>query len=132
MNYNEFIDVLSINPNNLHLNEKNVFVVHPKKVGFLKKLKGEVFDKAIVEGLTCEELTTGFFSSLRSVMKERGIVEIIVKQPISVMVELDAERVESLGRLAGFSSVQHVDYEYFTKVDGEEKRITTVKVSMIN
>lgn len=123
--------VLYIDPKDLHLDDENVFAVHPKKANWLSHFQPESFDKAVIQGVPSADMNALMFFYIAQSVKESGIIEVFVQQPITVMQALDAEEIEANAKLAGLIDIQQSDYEKWTREGDKDVKYSTVKLSMI-
>jgi hypothetical protein len=123
--------VLYIDPVDLHLDEENVFGIHPAKLSWLSSFNKDTFDSAVIQNVPVSTLNSLAFFQMGQALKVNSVVDVYVDQPISVMQSLDAGEIEANAKLAGFSDFQQSDYEKWVKKDGKDFKFSTIKISMI-
>ena len=113
-----------------HSEEDNCITIHPAHLNYVDSFDKEAFNKVIIKNSPAEFLKSkGLFNIYRT-LKNGGICEIIVDQPIYVMQELDAGEIEANCRLAGFNDINSESYSSNQIVNGVEKKIQTLRLSM--
>ena len=113
-----------------HSEEDNCISIHPAHLHYVDSFDKEAFNKVIIKNSPAEFLKSkGLFNIYRT-LKNGGICEIIVDQPIYVMQELDAGEIEANCKLAGFDDVSTQSYSYIENINGKEKKVQTLKLTM--
>ena len=113
-----------------HSEEDNCISIHPAHLNYVDSFDKEAFNKVIIKNSPAEFLKSkGLFNIYRT-LKNGGICEIIVDQPIYVMQELDAGEIEANCKLAGFDDVSTQSYSYIENINGKEKKVQTLKLTM--
>ena len=102
---------LVIDPKSLYLSESDTFGLHPDKLQWLSVFQKGCFDRGLIQNVPTHSLKSLSFFYLAQVIKAKGIVEVLVDQPITVMQELDASEIETNAKLAGFSDIQLTNNE---------------------
>ena len=114
-----------------HSEEDNCITIHPAHLNYVDSFDKEAFNKVIIKNSPAEFLKSkGLFNIYRT-LKNGGICEIIVDQPIYVMQELDAGEIEANCKLAGFDDVSIQSYSFIENVNGNEKKVQTLKLTMV-
>ena len=114
-----------------HSEEDNCISIHPAHLNYVDSFDKEAFNKVIIKNSPAEFLKSkGLFNIYRT-LKNGGICEIIVDQPIYVMQELDAGEIEANCKLAGFDDVSTQSYSYIENINGKEKKVQTLKLTMV-
>ena len=114
-----------------HSEEDNCITIHPAHLNYVDSFDKEAFNKVIIKNSPAEFLKSkGLFNIYRT-LKNGGICEIIVDQPIYVMQELDAGEIEANCKLAGFDDVSIQSHSYIENVNGNEKKVQTLKLTMV-
>jgi hypothetical protein len=114
-----------------HSEEDNCISIHPAHLNYVDSFDKEAFNKVIIKNSPAEFLKSkGLFNIYRT-LKNGGICEIIVDQPIYVMQELDAGEIEANCKLAGFDDVSIQSYSFIENVNGNEKKVQTLKLTMV-
>ena len=114
-----------------HSEEDNCISIHPAHLNYVDSFDKEAFNKVIIKNSPAEFLKSkGLFNIYRT-LKNGGICEIIVDQPIYVMQELDAGEIEANCKLAGFDDVSIQSHSFIENVNGNEKKVQTLKLTMV-
>ena len=114
-----------------HSEEDNCITIHPAHLNYVDSFDKEAFNKVIIKNSPAEFLKSkGLFNIYRT-LKNGGICEIIVDQPIYVMQELDAGEIEANCKLAGFDDVSIQSHSFIENVNGNEKKVQTLKLTMV-
>ena len=101
-----------------HSEEDNCITIHPAHLNYVDSFDKEAFNKVIIKNSPAEFLKSkGLFNIYRT-LKNGGICEIIVDQPIYVMQELDAGEIEANCKLAGFDDVSIQSHSFIENVNG--------------
>ena len=83
----------------------DIMYINPSKLSTSKYLTPNIFDQATIRNCPVEKVTTtgliGIFTSLKPLAK----INIVVCQPIAVMVTYDAKQIEANLKLAGFENI---------------------------
>ena len=89
--------------------KENTMYLSPSKLSCSKFLMPNVFDKATIKNCSIDQITSdalvGVFTSLKPLAK----VNIIVFQPIAVMVFYDTNQIEANLKLVGFEKIKITD-----------------------
>ena len=113
-----------------HEEEENCISIHPAHLKYGDAFDKESFNKVIIKNSPAEYLKAkGLFNVYRA-LENGGVCEIIVDQPIYVMQELDAGEIEANCKLAGFEDISTESYSYSENVNGKEKNVQTLKLTM--
>ena len=100
--------------------EEDIMYIYPSKFNTTKYLASNIFDQATIRNCPVEKLTTtgliGIFSSLKPLAK----INIIVFQPIAVMINYDAKQIEANLKLAGFENIQISDVTITNEKTGQK------------
>jgi hypothetical protein len=113
-----------------HSNEENCISIHPSHLNFLDAFDKSSFNKIIIKNSPSEFLNAKGLFYVNRCLKKGGICEIIVDQPFVVMQDTDAEEIEANCKLAGFEDINIESYSSNEIVNGVEKKIQTLKLSM--
>jgi len=113
-----------------HSNEENCISIHPSHLNFLDAFDKASFNKIIIKNSPSEFLNAKGLFYVNRCLKKGGICEIIVDQPFVVMQDTDAEEIEANCKLAGFEDINIESYSSNEIVNGVEKKIQTLKLSM--
>ncbi len=113
-----------------HSNEENCISIHPSHLNFLDAFDKGSFDIIMIQNTPAEFLKAKGLFYVNRCLKKGGICEIIVDQPIFVMQDLDAGEIEANCRLAGFNDINIETYSSNQNVNGVEKKIQTLRLSM--
>ena len=113
-----------------HSEEDNCLSIHPAHLNCVDAFDKNEFNKIVIKNSPSEFLKAkGLFNIYRT-LKDGGVLEIIVDQPIYVMQELDAGEIEANCKLAGFDDVSTQSYSYIENINGKEKKVQTLKLTM--
>ena len=113
-----------------HEKDKNAMVITPNHLNLADAFQKEVFDKVIVLNSKSDLLTGKAFFNLWRALKQGGICEVVVDQPIAVMQQLDAGEIEANGKLGGFSVVTTNPYDAYISQKGQQTKFSTLKLTM--
>ena len=122
--------ILYVDGLDAHEKEKNAMVITPNHLNLADAFQKEVFDKIIVLNSKSDLLTGKSFFNLWRALKQGGVCEVVVDQPIAVMQQLDAGEIEANGKLGGFSSVTTQPYDTYVARKGQQTKISTLKLIM--
>ena len=113
-----------------HEKEKNAMVITPNHLNLADAFQKEIFDKVIVLNSKSDLLTGKAFFHLWRALKQGGVCEVVVDQPIAVMQQLDAGEIEANGKLGGFSIVTTSPYDAYISQKGQQTKFSTLKLTM--
>ena len=113
-----------------HADEENCIWIHPSHLNFVDAFDKKAFNKIIIKNSPAEFLKAKGLFNINRALKEGGICEIIVDQPIVVMQDLDAGEIEANCRLAGFEDISTESYSSTEVVNGKEKKVQTLRLVM--
>ena len=122
--------ILYVDGLDAHEKEKNAIVITPNHLNLADAFQKEVFDKIIVLNSKSDLLTGKAFFNLWRTLKQGGICEVVVDQPIAVMQQLDAGEIEANGKLGGFSVVTTNPYDTYVLRKGQQTKLSTLKLTM--
>ena len=114
-----------------HSEEDNCISIHPAHLNYVDSFEKEAFNKVIIKNSPAEFLKSKGLFNIHRTLKNGGICEIIVDQPIYVMQELDAGEIEANCKLAGFDDVSIQSHSYIENVNGNEKKVQTLKLTLV-
>lgn len=106
MSYNELI-IDTIEPE-----DKEIMYIHPSRLNTSKFLAPNIFDHVLINHSTVEQITSNGLSGVFASLKPLGKINIIVYQPIGVMVFYDSKQIEANLKLAGFENIKIKDINY--------------------
>ena len=99
---------------------ENTMYLSPSKLNCSQFLMPNVFDKATIKNCTIDQITStglvGVFTSLKPLAK----VNIIVFQPIEVMVFYDTKQIEANLKLVGFENIKITDINIKNEETGQK------------
>lgn len=122
--------ILYVDSKDQHLDQENAIVIHPQKLGLTKCFEKESFDKVIIKNSKTDFLKSlGFFNISRS-LKQGGICEVYIDQPILVMQGLEKDEIEANAKLGGFSNIRSEPFEEWITQNDKEIKIETIKLTM--
>ena len=94
--------------------------IKPSRFNTTKYLSPNTFDQATIKHSTVEQITSNGLSGIYSSLKPLGKINIIVHQPISVMVFYDSKQIEANLKLAGFENIKISDIKYDDEISKHE------------
>ena len=118
--------VLYVDPKDNHNNEDNCLVIHPSHLNMADTFESNTFDKIYINNTKTELLRAKGFFNLAKCLKSKGILEIIVDQPIAVMQNLDAGEIEANAKLGGFIDINSEN----CTVNNNGTKLSTIKIKM--
>ena len=99
---------------------ENTMYLSPSKLNCSQFLMPNIFDKATIKNCTIDQITStglvGVFTSLKPLAK----VNIIVFQPIEVMVFYDTKQIEANLKLVGFENIKITDINIKNEETGQK------------
>ena len=107
MSSNELI-IDSIEPEG----KEDAMYIKPSRLNTTKYLSQNIFDQATIRHSTVEQITSNGLSGIFSCLKPLGKLNIIVHQPIGVMIFYDSKQIEANLKLAGFENIKITDIKY--------------------
>ena len=113
-----------------HIDDNNIFAIHPSKLNFLTHHDKEIFDGAVIQNCATSSIKTLGLFYLVKVLKPLAKLEVYIDQPISVMQKLDASEIEANAKLAGFVDIEESDYEKVTKDGDREHKVKSILLIM--
>ena len=122
--------ILYVDGLDAHEKEKNAMVITPSHLNLADAFQKEIFDKIIVLNSKSDLLTGKAFFNLWRALKQGGVCEVVVDQPIAVMQQLDAGEIEANGKLGGFSIVTTNPYDTYVSRKGQQTKMSTLKLTM--
>ena len=118
--------ILYVDPKDNHNNEDNCLVIHPSHLNMADTFESNTFDKIYINNTKTELLRAKGFFNLAKCLKSKGILEIIVDQPIAVMQNLDAGEIEANAKLGGFIDINSEN----CTVNNNGTKLSTIKIKM--
>ena len=118
--------VLYVDPKDNHNNEDNCLVIHPSHLNMADTFESNTFDKIYINNTKTELLRAKGFFNLAKCLKSKGVLEIIVDQPIAVMQNLDAGEIEANAKLGGFIDINSEN----CTVNNNGTKLSTIKIKM--
>ena len=115
---------------NNHADEEDCIWIHPSHLNFVDAFDKKSFNKIIIKNSPADFLKAKGLFNINRALKEGGICEIIVDQPIVVMQDLDAGEIEANCKLAGFDDINTESYTFSESINGKEKKVQTLKLTM--
>ena len=106
---------------NNHADEEDCIWIHPSHLNFVDAFDKKSFNKIIIKNSPADFLKAKGLFNINRALKEGGVCEIIVDQPIVVMQDLDAGEIEDISTES---------YSYSENVNGKEKNVQTLKLTM--
>ena len=118
--------ILYVDPKDNHNNEDNSLVIHPSHLNMADTFESNTFDKIYINNTKTELLRAKGFFNLAKCLKSKGVLEIIVDQPIAVMQNLDAGEIEANAKLGGFIDINSEN----CTVNNNGTKLSTIKIKM--
>ena len=115
MSFNELI-IDSIEPED----KQEAMYIKPSRINTTKYLSQNIFDQAIIRHSSVEQITSNGLSGIFSSLKPLGKINIIVHQPIGVMIFYDSKQIEANLKLAGFENIKISDIKYNDEITKHE------------
>ncbi len=119
--------VLFIDADDNHTNDENILALHPSKVSFLSLITNGSFQRGVIRNVATGDLSSLGFFYIGNALKENAILDVYVHQPIGVMQSLEAEEIEALAKLAGYSNIKITQVKQIEK----EIKFPTIKLTMV-
>lgn len=94
--------------------------IKPTRFNTTKYLCPNIFDQATIKHCTVDQITSNGLSGIFSSLKPLGKLNIIVHQPISVMIFYDSKQIEANLKLAGFENIKINDIKYPDEITKHE------------
>ena len=113
-----------------HADEENCVWIHPSHLNFVDAFDKGAFNKIIIKNSPAEFLKAKGLFNINRALKEGGVCEIVIDQPIVVMQDLDAGEIEANCKLAGFDNINSDSYSFSENQNGKERKIQTIKLTM--
>ena len=107
----------------------DIMYLLPSKLSTSKYLASNTFDLATIKNCPVEKITSSGLSGIFSCLKPQGKINIIVFQPIAVMLFYDSKQIEANLKLAGFEDIQISDISIEDEKTG--KNIQTQSIEAI-
>ena len=89
--------------------DDDIMYLLPSKLATSKYLASNTFDQATIRNCPVEKITSGGLVGIFSCLKPQGKINIIVFQPIAVMLFYDSKQIEANLKLAGFEDIHISD-----------------------
>ena len=105
--------------------------IKPSRFNTTKYLAPNIFDQATIKHSTVEQITSNGLSGIFASLKPLGKLNIIVHQPIGVMVFYDSKQIEANLKLAGFENIKITDIKYqdeITKYEIQTQQLEAEKL----
>jgi hypothetical protein len=115
MSFNELI-IDSIEPED----KQEAMYIKPSRINTTKYLSQNIFDQATIRHSSVEQITSNGLSGIFSSLKPLGKINIIVHQPIGVMIFYDSKQIEANLKLAGFENIKISDIKYNDEITKHE------------
>ena len=119
--------ILYIDPKDNHDKEDNCLVINPSHLNMADTFESNTFDKIYINNTKTELLRAKGFFNLAKCLKSKGILEIIVDQPIAVMQNLDAGEIEANAKLGGFADINSEN----CTINNNGTKLSTIKIKMV-
>ena len=119
--------ILYVDPKDNHDKEDNCLVINPSHLNMADTFESNTFDKIYINNTKTELLRAKGFFNLAKCLKSKGILEIIVDQPIAVMQNLDAGEIEANAKLGGFTEINSEN----CTINNNGTKLSTIRIKMI-
>jgi hypothetical protein len=83
----------------------DIFYILPSKLSSSKYLAPNTFEQATIRNCPVEKISSGGLVGIFSSLRPLGKINIIVFQPIAVMIDYDCKQIEANLKLAGFEDI---------------------------
>lgn len=105
---------------------EDIMYLLPSKLSSSKYLASNIFDQATIKNCPVEKITSGGLIGIFASLKPLAKINIIVYQPIAVMLSYDSKQIEANLKLAGFEDIKINDINI--KDDKTGKMIQTQSI----
>ena len=85
---------------------EDIMYLLPSKLSSSKYLASNIFDQATIKNCPVEKITSGGLIGVFASLKPLAKINIIVYQPIAVMLSYDSKQIEANLKLAGFEDIK--------------------------
>ncbi len=89
------------------IDDENILFLTPKHIRGVRYCASNIFDYASIKNCPTEKLNSGSLIGVFNSLKPGAEVNIVVNQPISVMLEYDSKQIEANLRLVGFENIKY-------------------------
>ena len=107
----------------------DIMYLLPSKLATSKYLASNTFDLATIKNCPVEKITSGGLAGIFSCLKPQGKINIIVFQPIAVMLFYDSKQIEANLKLAGFEDIQISDINIKDEKTGKNIQTQSIEAS---
>ena len=119
--------ILYVDPKDNHEKEDDCLVIHPSHLNMTSAFESNTFDKIFINNTKTELLRAKGFFNLAKSLKSKGVLEIVVDQPIAVMQNLDAGEIEANAKLGGFTEITSEN----CTINNNGTKLSTIKIKMV-
>ncbi len=119
--------ILYVDPKDNHDKEDNCLVINPSHLNMTSTFEANTFDKIFINNTKTELLRAKGFFNLAKSLKSKGVLEIVVDQPIAVMQNLDAGEIEANAKLGGFTEITSEN----CTINNNGTKLSTIKIKMV-
>jgi len=109
--------------------EDNIMYLLPSKLSSSKFLSHNTFDRATIKNTSVEKITSIGLMGILASLKPQGKINILVHQPIAVMLSYDAKQIEANLKLAGFEDIQINDINIKDEKTGKIIQTQSIEAS---
>jgi hypothetical protein len=109
--------------------EDNIMYLLPSKLSSSKFLSHNTFDRATIKNTSVEKITSKGLMGILASLKPQGKINILVHQPIAVMLSYDAKQIEANLKLAGFEDIQINDISIKDEKTGKIIQTQSIEAS---
>lgn len=114
---------LIVDSNDVYEESDELYYVNPKRIKTIAPLNSNVFSQATVKNVPVDFLTAVNLNIILKKLNYECSIEVIINQPLKVMLQYDAKQVEANLKMAGYANISINDYE--------DDKIKTVAVTGI-
>lgn len=120
---------LMVDTNDVYEESDELYYVNPKRIKTIIPLNSNIFSQATVKNVPVDQLTAVNLNIILKKLNYECGIDVIINQPLSIMLKYDAKQVEANLKMAGFTNVSINDYE--DEDPTTQKKIKTLAVSGI-
>lgn len=120
---------LMVDSNDVYEESDELYYVNPKRIKTIAPLNPNVFSQATVKNVPVDFLTAVNLNIILKKLNYECSIDVIINQPLTVMLQYDAKQVEANLKMAGFANISINDYE--DEDPTTQKKIKTLAVTGI-
>ena len=123
--------ILYVDGKDYHLDEDNAMVIHPNNLGMAHTFEKGIFDKVIIKNSPTSYLKSICFFNIARALKDEGMLELYLAQPISVMQTIEVQEIEANALRGGFTGIEKGEFEEWVTENGKDIKLSNVKLTMM-